>query len=91
MPGLSIFDPSVRPGPIETALCSDHQTRRIGMQSLGYDFLAHVRTVGVRSVDEIYSQFHRRRKTRMALARSAGSPQIPLPVMRMDPNPKRVT
>src|SRR3984957_15112073 len=53
---LSVFDPLIRTRPHETALGRDHQTCRIWMQGLSDDLFAHVRTIGVRSVDKIDSQ-----------------------------------
>src|SRR3981189_1074918 len=54
---LSIFDPLVGTWPIKASLGGDHQIFRIRMQRLGYDFFSHARTIGVRRVDEIDSQF----------------------------------
>ena len=58
MLGLAIFHPPVGTWPLEAALCGDHKIRRIRMQSLSNNFLAHCRPIGIRSVDEIDSQFH---------------------------------
>src|ERR1700687_3970034 len=55
--GLSIFNPLIRTWPIEASLSGDQQIHRIGMQRLSYDFFTHARTIGVRGVDEIDSQF----------------------------------
>src|ERR1035441_755093 len=54
----SVFDPLVGTRTIEAALGGDHQACRIRMQRLGNDLFAHEGTVGIRSVDEIDSQFH---------------------------------
>src|SRR5258708_40235256 len=54
---LSIFNPPVGPWPHVAALGGDHQPFRIRMQRLRYDLFTHARTIGVRGIDEIDSQF----------------------------------
>src|ERR1700676_4612363 len=55
---LSIFNPSVGTWPVKASLGGNHEVCRIRVQGFSYDFFAHVRTIGVRGVDEIDSQFH---------------------------------
>jgi hypothetical protein len=43
--------------PRVTAFGGDYQASRIGMQSFSDDFFTHARTIRVRSVDKIDSQF----------------------------------
>src|SRR5580698_2609818 len=54
---ISVFDPTVGTRPLEATLCSNHQVGRIGVQSLGYNLLTHIRPVRVCGIDEIDPQF----------------------------------
>src|SRR5580700_10323204 len=54
---LSLFNPYVGTRPVKAALGGDHQALGIRVQCFGYDFFTHVRTIGVRGVDEVDSQF----------------------------------
>src|ERR1700693_4458461 len=73
---LSIFNPLVGTWPHIAALGGDHQPGRIRVQRLGYDLFAHARTIGIRGVDEIDSQFD------SAPQNSDG----PRPICRLAPN-----
>jgi hypothetical protein len=45
-------------GPTKAALGSNYQAYRIRVKRLRDDFFTHVRTVGVRRIDKVDSQFH---------------------------------
>jgi len=86
-----ILDPSVGARPVEASFCGDHQPGRVGVQSFSDNLFTHAGAVGVRRVDEIDSSSTARCNTRIASGRLEGSPQIPSPVIRIAPNPRRFT
>ena len=62
------------------------------MQGLGDKPLRHLRPIRVCGVNEVDAQDSTaRRSTASASAGSLGSPQMPLPVIRIAPNPMRTT
>src|SRR5271170_124186 len=54
---LSVFRPTIGAGTIETALGSDDQIRRIGIERFGDQFFADVWAVGVCGVDKVDAEF----------------------------------
>ena len=93
---LQIFRPAqcgplVGSGTHKTPFGGDDETLWVGMERFRDDLLADVGPVGVRGVDEVNVEFDLRWRTRLASARSLGSPQMPSPVRRMAPNPRRWT
>ena len=85
---------ATRPGPVayEPGLRGDEQVCRIGVQGLAQDLLAsrRARTASAVSMKSTPSSTARR-TTRMHSSRSSGSPQMPGPVSRMAPKPRRCT
>ena len=83
--------PLVRPRPRQPALGGDDEIVGIGVQRLGDQDLAHVRAVGVGRVDEVDSEIDGPAQHGDGFVVVGRFAPDPLPVMRMAPNPSRLT
>ena len=73
----AVGPPLERPVPKVAALGGEHELRRIGMERLRDELLAHVRPVGIRGVDDVDAKVNRlaqHRTCRLAIRRSAPDP-----------------
>ena len=91
MLGSAVGRPSAGPRAREPTLRRDHEPARIGVKCLGDQALAHLGAVRVRRVDQVHPQLEGAPQDRPALVRVGGLPQTPAPVIRIAPNPRRLT
>ena len=87
--GPPIGLPHVGPGTREAGFGGDEHAS-IGLQRLADELLRHVGPVGIRRIDKIDAKLGHALECRIASARSSGGPQMPSPVMRMAPKPRRL-
>ena len=86
--GATIAFPLTRTGSPQSRLGSDKNTV-IGMKCLADELLGDMGPIGIRGVDEIDPEVGNFPKIASAL--STGGPQMPGPVRRMAPKPRRCT
>src|ERR1700686_2569929 len=86
-----IVGPLIRAGTVPASLGRNHQAGRVGKQGFGNQFLAYVRPVGICGVDEIDVEFHGTAKNRQRPLQIFGGAQMPSPVRRIAPKPRRWT
>ncbi len=91
MLGATVFGPAIGAGAIEAALGGDDEAVGIGMKGFGDELFGDVRAVGVGGVDEIDAEFDGAAENANGGGAVGGGPQMPFPVRRMDPKPRRVT
>jgi hypothetical protein len=82
--------PSARPGAQQAGLRRDREAV-VGVQCIGDELLGDVGPVGLGRVDEVDAQLGQPLEHRDRLVVVGGRPQMPSPVMRMAPKPRRVT
>src|SRR5581483_3248587 len=51
-----VLDPLIRPGPLEPGLGRDHEAFRIRVQRLSNESFCHLRAIGVRGVEQVYTE-----------------------------------
>ena len=85
MIGAGVVYPLAGADALPSALGSDDEVGGVGREGFGDEFFRDIGAVGVGGVDEVDAEFDGAAESGDAASRSAGGPQMPLPVMRMAP------